>query len=363
MASRPLITVIGSLNIDFVTVTTRIPGPGETLTAKSLHVNAGGKGANQAVACGKASFISTDQQDVDVDMVGAVGENDPYYASLVKPSLEKSGVNCRLVREIKGSQTGTATILVEEDAGGENRILVVPGANHDAMRDAKLLQTLATTTTTTRQRPPEVLVMQGEIPRQTLLDLLALFGRSSSSSSTNTQIILNPAPVYPEGIPVEALGHVDFLIVNETECAMLGREVSKNIISSSGSGSGKDDDLSDAQLESLSQDFHTKANVEHVIVTLGARGVFYHSKSTGGSSGEIVQGLKVDNVVDTTAAGDTFVGYFATSLARHVAQHGGSSKGFDLKAALTRANAAAALCVQRSGAIPSIPFSYEIEGR
>ncbi|RMZ87759.1 hypothetical protein DV736_g5012, partial [Chaetothyriales sp. CBS 134916] len=333
-------TQLWSLNIDFVTVTTRVPGPGETLTAKSLHVNAGGKGANQAVACGKASFISRDEQDIDIDMVGATGEGDPYYASLMKPSLEKSGVNCGLIRQVKDSHTGTATILVED--GGENRILVVPGANHDAMRDAKLLQHLAT-----RQRQPTVLVMQAEIPRQTVLDLLVLF------SSTYTRIVFNPAPVYPEGIPLAALRHIDFLVVNETECVMLGREVSNTLSREEISKR----DLSDAELVALSQDFHNKANIEHVIVTLGSKGVFFHSR---GHKAEIVCGLKVDKVIDTTAAGDTFVGYFATSLARHIAHHG-SYNDFDLKVALTRANAAAALCVRRSGAIPSIPFSYEIQ--
>ncbi|RMZ84008.1 hypothetical protein DV737_g1349, partial [Chaetothyriales sp. CBS 132003] len=326
----------GSLNIDFVTVTSRVPGPGETLTAKSLHVNAGGKGANQAVACGKASFISEDEQDIDIDMVGAVGKGDPYYASLMKPSLEKSGVNCGLIREIKDSQTGTATILVEDN--GENRILVVPGANHDAMRDAKLLQGLAT-----RQRQPTVLVMQGEIPRQTVLDILVLF------SSTDTHIVFNPAPVYPEGVPLDSLRHVDFLIVNENECAMLGREVSETLSPDGGSK----DDLSDSELAALSQDFHNKANIEHVIVTLGSRGVFFHSR---GRKADIVRALKVDKVADTTAAGDTFVGYFAAFLARYIAVHG-SSKDFDLKGALNKANAAAALSPANSWAL-TVPAPY-----
>ena len=339
MASKPLISVIGSLNIDFVTLTPRVPQAGEILTAKSLKVNAGGKGANQAVACGKASFISQDTQDVEVEMVGAVGEDDPYVKTLLKPTLEASGVATRCVREVSGSQTGTATILVEEN--GQNRILVVPGANYDAMKDSTSLQQLAT-----EHKKPAVLIVQGEIPRETVFGLLEGF------ASMQTQIIFNPAPVYTEGIPPEILQYVNYLVVNESECLLLGKG-----ISATATRITNEDDLSTEDLEAIANDFHNKAGIKHLVVTLGAKGVFYHIE---GQPSNIVSGRKVPKVVDTTAAGDTFVGYFAAALARHVAQ-GGPQDNFDVKEAINRANSAAAMCVQKPGAMQSIPFGYEVE--
>src|SRR5947209_8937083 len=122
---RPLIRVVGSINVDFTTNTPRVPGPGETVTATSLSVNAGGKGANQAVACGRASFVSQGKQDVRVKMIGAVGEGDPHYKNLIEPTLRNAGISCDGITETKG-QTGTATIIVDDEAKAENRMLVAP---------------------------------------------------------------------------------------------------------------------------------------------------------------------------------------------------------------------------------------------
>ena len=335
---KPTISIIGSLNIDFVTLTKRIPGPGETLTAESLQVNAGGKGANQAVACGKASFQSKDEQDVVVEMIGSVGKGDPYYASLLKPTLQHSGVGTSGISEIEHSQTGTATILVEEN--GQNRILFVPGANYDGMEEWK---DIVAATTNTAQ--PDILVMQGEIPRDTTLDLLKHFG------TTGTVTILNPAPVFPDGIPSDVLANIDFLIVNETECLLLA---AANNLSST---KVKDvDNMSIAELKAIASSFHIEVGVKHILVTLGAKGVFHSTKD---GVQDMVSGVKVTKVVDTTAAGDTFVGFFAVALARHIASKG-SPASFDISAATNKANAAAAQCVQRSGAMQSIPFGYEV---
>ena len=338
MSTKPLISVIGSLNVDFVTLTPRVPAGGETLTATSMTVHAGGKGANQAVACGKASFTSETHQDIEVDMVGAVGKGDPYYASLLKPTLEQSGVSSVGVAEIEGSQTGTATILVEES--GQNRILVVPGANFDGMQDAAKAFGVAT-----QAKEPTVLVMQGEIPRETTAGILKSFGDKS------TQIVWNPAPVFPD-LSVDMLEHVDFLVVNETECLLAAKAVSGMEISVADA-----DNMTNEELKDIAAAYHTKAGIRTLLVTLGAKGVFY---STHGGKQALVPGLKVPKVVDTTAAGDTFVGYFAAALARHVAAYG-AVEGFDVAAATLRANAAAAMCVQRSGAMQSIPFGYEVQ--
>ena len=337
MPKKPVISVIGSLNIDFVTLTGRVPGPGETLTAKALQVNAGGKGANQAVACGKASFQSKDNQDVDVEMIGSVGRGDPYYASLLKPTLQESGVSTSGISEIEGSQTGTATILVEEN--GQNRILFVPGANYDGMNDWKNLVEV-----TNAIAKPDILVMQGEIPRGTTLELLSHFGKA------DTVTMLNPAPVFPEGIPADVLANIDFLIVNESECLLLASRIQISFKVED------EENMSTTELQSIASSFHSEVGAKNIVITLGARGVFYSTKD--GKRG-FVAGVKVDSVVDTTAAGDTFVGYFAAALARHLAG-GGSSSDFDISAATQRANSAAAVCVQRSGAMQSIPFGYEI---
>ncbi|EXJ93634.1 ribokinase [Capronia coronata CBS 617.96] len=340
MAPQPVIRVIGSLNIDFVTRTPRVPGPGETLQATSMTVHAGGKGANQAVACGKAAFISETTQDVTVDMIGAVGKGDPYYTSLLKPTLEKSGVSATGVEEIEGVQTGTATIIVDEGSNGENRILVVPGANH-RVNDLKKLMPIIS-----RDGEPDVIVMQGEIPRSTVLALLNVF----NSSENRTCVIFNPAPVFPEGIPIAALAGLAVLVVNETECLLLFKVVEElNSIQVPDEG-----DLEESHLDRLTKHLHDLAGISIVVVTLGSRGVYYSAGQTRG----MVSAVKVKKVVDTTAAGDTFVGYFSTALARHTAMKH-DLESLDIATAVTKANEAAAKCVQRDGAMESIPFGYE----
>ncbi|KIX08957.1 ribokinase [Rhinocladiella mackenziei CBS 650.93] len=346
MVSKPVIRVIGSLNIDFVTRTPRVPGPGETLTATSMTVHAGGKGANQAVACGKAAFTSQAEQDVIVDMIGAVGAGDPYYASLLKPTLEKSGVSTTYVEEIKGIQTGTATIIVDSGSDGQNRILFVPGAN------ARVTDVTKVIASATRDSVPDVVVMQGEIPRPTVLGLLGAF----NSTEYKTCVIFNPAPVFPEGIPIEALKGLAALVVNETECLLLFRAIEEFKCIEVPSSEA---DMTESHLARLTKHLHDRAGISVVAVTLGSRGVYYSADIRPGTpSQDFIPAVKIQNVVDTTAAGDTFVGYFSTALARHLAAKQ-ALDGFDVRTAVSKANQAAAKCIQRSGAMESIPFGYE----
>jgi ribokinase len=352
MASKPIIRVIGSLNIDFVTCTPRVPSAGETISATSMTVHAGGKGANQAVGCGKAAFVAPGEQDVVVEMIGAVGAGDPYYASLLKPTLEKSGVGTGDVEEIEGVQTGTATIIVDDGNDGENRILFVAGANRRVDDVEKVVATAV------NKKEPEVVVMQGEIPRDTVLGLLETFNRSKSATS----VVFNPAPVFAEGIPLAALKGLAVLVANETECLLLFKAVPElreeqiDLPTST-------DDMTESQLDRLTKHLHDLACISIVVVTLGSRGVYYSAAAT--SSRGFLPALKVDKVVDTTGAGDTFVGYFATALARHLAgqRHDDNARsrleGFDVRTAVDRAQRASAKCVQRSGAMESIPFGYE----
>lgn len=306
-----------------------------------MTVHAGGKGSNQAVACGKAAYTSPAEQDVQVEMLGAVGAGDPYYASLLKPTLTKSGVGTRYVEEIEGVQTGTATIIVDEGSNGENRILFVPGANHHVNDVDKVIAT------TTQDGVPDVIVMQGEIPKSTVLGLLTTF----NSESHKTCVIFNPAPMFDD-IPLAALKNLAVLVVNETECLLLFKAVQElrdietpspeNLV---------------PHLDRLTRHLHGLASISIVIVTLGSRGLYYSVAET--QSRGLIPAAKVAKVVDTTGAGDTFVGYFSTALARHVSQHG-ALRGFDIQSAALRANEASAKCVQRSGAMDSIPFGYEI---
>lgn len=338
---KPQISIIGSLNIDFVTTTPRCPAAGETLTATSLTVSAGGKGGNQAVACGRSSFTSESTQDVSVSMVGAVGADDPYYTTLLKPALENSGVNTTAIEQSE-VQTGSASIVVEE-INGENRILVVPGANHDGMMGdvSSIVSALKT------QQEPDVVVLQGEIPRSTTLGLLEYFNKTREQRA---KVVFNPAPVFPEGIPLSALQGTAVLIMNETEVVQMARSIE-------GRSVGDADVEGDLKPEELAPKFHELAGVDIVLITLGASGVYFSSRS--GKTGT-VPGVKVSKVVDTTAAGDTFVGYFATAVARFLAT-GKSLETFDIQSAVEKANAAAAMCVQRRGAMQSIPFAYDIQ--
>jgi ribokinase len=338
----PRICIIGSLNIDFTTTTARFPGPGETLTAKSLYINAGGKGANQAVACGRASFTSKAHQDVEVEMVGAVGANDPYYASLLKPTLQESGVACAGITEVTGAQTGTATIIVDEGSGGENRILVVPGANHGGMGDVEDVLARAM-----REPLPEVIVMQGEIPKATVLSIL----RRSQQLEHRCHVVFNPAPVFSDGIPKECFKGLGVLVVNETELWQL----TQTLDSRTRTLFKEDQDLDRARLDQYARCYHD-LGVATLIVTLGAKGVYY---SVDAGNQELVEGVKVDQVVDTTAAGDTFVGYFAAAFARWSNCEASIDGPFDIHKAIQTANEAAAKCVQRSGAMQSIPWGYE----
>ncbi|KAL9617631.1 MAG: hypothetical protein Q9160_007597 [Pyrenula sp. 1 TL-2023] len=332
----PTVRVIGSLNVDFVTTTPRFPSAGETLRATSLTISPGGKGANQAVACGRASYTSPGVKDVNVELVGAVGAGDPHYEHLLKPALTGSGVGCEDIAQVKG-QTGTATIIVDDGAGGENRILFVPGANDEGMRPQEDVLERAL-----RQPLPDVVVLQGEIPRETTFEILRRI-RALNEKQTNQrgcEVVFNPAPVFEEGIPSEVYPLIDHLIVNETESALLG--------------CSPDD----------RNTFHTRG-VHTVITTLGAKGLSWSSnaKSEPSILSEEIEGIEVTRVLDTTAAGDTFVGYYAIALARWRAGSDSQTSSRFLPEqveAVQRANRAAARCVEKRGAIDSIPWGFEL---
>lgn len=341
------VCVVGSLNIDHMVRVSRCPGPGETIAINSSQISMGGKGGNQAVACGRASFKSKSAQRAGskISMIGAVGGDDPYTNNLIKTTLERSGVCTDLILQDEVNSTGTAHVIVEEAVAGENRILISPGANHSRqMHDLEAIISMV------GEQDPHVVVLQGEIPRSTVLGILCHF----NAQPHGPKIVFNPAPVYPEGLTVDALRHTAVVVMNETEAAQVA-----DCFMEDPKPSEKERATAQDAIREVCQHLHENCWVELVIVTLGAKGVFY--STIKGKTGR-VSGKAVEKVIDTTAAGDTFVGYFAMQLAEFLASgrelHSVDEK---LEELLEVANQAASKTVQRAGASTSIPFAYELD--
>ncbi|WP_337267983.1 ribokinase [Oryzifoliimicrobium ureilyticus] len=298
-----MITVLGSINMDLVATTSRLPKAGETVSGMNFSTAAGGKGANQALAARRAGC--------DVRMVGAVGK-DGFAAPAIE-LLAESGVDLSAVRHIDGS-TGTASILV--DATGENVIVVVPGAN-GAVDGADVETALST------MSAGDILMLQFEVPEPTVEQALKL------AKQRGVTTILNLAPLVPAA---ERLGRMaDIVVANETEFERLA---------------GKDD-MDGATRESEMKRLSAETG-QCLIVTLGADGV------VAIRDGELYRasGLVIEPV-DTVGAGDTFCGYLAASL----------DKGLDFSDALRRAAVAGSLACLKAGAQPAIPVAGEVAGR
>ncbi|KAI0132523.1 Ribokinase-like protein [Xylariales sp. AK1849] len=320
----PLITVLGSLNIDLVSYVPHHPLPGETLTASSFAVSPGGKGANQAVACAKLSrskSAPTENETAHIRMLGAVGSDT--YGSILLDNLSSHGVDVSGVSANSGTKTGIAIIVVDEPSG-QNRIILSPEANHSLLPER--FESLP-------GPKPDLLILQLEIPIPTVLQALR------AARDAGVDVLLNPAPAVP--LPDEAYRGLAHLIVNETEAATLG-------------GVPEAELESEAGLVAVGQGFLAKG-VRSVIVTLGGRGVFYLNEK--GESG-LVPAEKA-KVVDTTAAGDTFVGSYA--LAAVAAKAAGTTSTFDIAGAVRRSNKAAAKTVEKLGAQDSIPWRDELQ--
>ncbi len=292
---EPVIAVVGSLNIDLVTYTPRIPGAGETLIGDRFQMGFGGKGANQAVMAARLGGR--------VSMVGALG--DDVYAQMTFDNLASQGVDARHVARLEGS-SGVAPIWVEPD--GTNRIIVVPGTNEkvDPAAAADALRSIGR---------PTVVVGQLEIPQR----VTAAAFRTARELGAIT--ILNPAPAAT--LVAELVEASDWIIPNETELAVLVRD-------------GEVDASDDAQLAAFAR--HIRARVA---VTLGSRGA---AVVTTAASVERLPAVPV-KAVDTTGAGDAFVGAFAFGLAA----------GLDELVAVRVAIACASDSVTRPGTQASYP--------
>jgi ribokinase len=288
--------VVGSLNADHRVRVSRIPGAGETMLGSDIVVGAGGKGANQAVAASRAGAAAT--------MIGACG--DDAAGDVVRAALTRQGVDSRHVHIVKGARTGRALITVDDDGG--NAIVVSPGAN------ARLTEP-DVSTGLRHMAAGDILLLQLETPEPMVRHAARTAARAGGV------VVLNAAPV-PGSID-GLFDHVDVLVVNEHELAGIARLLPNQ-------------DADDISLLA-------SASAASVVCTAGAdgadvlhRGRIHH-----------IDAPQVE-AVDTTAAGDTFIGYLAAGLAMDAA---------DLVGASEAAVNAAAMAVTREGAIDSIPFS------
>ena len=291
--------VAGSINMDVVATADRHPKVGETVAGKQVLYFPGGKGANQAVAASRLGAKTT--------LIGRLGTD--AFGQQLRTFLAAQAVDLTHVKDTE-APTGTAVITV---ADADNTIVVVPGANALVSVDDVAAVTLA---------KGDVAVSQFEIPLPTIH---AFFRRAKAAGATT---ILNPAPAIPFG--KELLDVVDILILNETELGFLTRMELRD---------------SDEPARFVEAAATLQGAGRIICVTLGKRGVL----ALIDGEAALIAG-RVVKAVDTTGAGDCFVGALASRLAN----------GTAICSALNYANAAASICVQRMGAAPSMPTAAEV---
>ncbi len=303
MASTPCdVVVIGSCNMDMTVRCKDLPIPGQTMMGESFVTNAGGKGANQAVAAAKLG--------AKTQIVARVGNG--MFVPRFFESYDKVGLGHDFVIRDPQTPSGTALIFVDEE--GENMIVVAPGANMK-LAPADIEAAISVI------EGAKVMILQLEVPLETVIYAAKL------AKKHGTTVILNPAPV--RALPQELLENVDIIVANEVEIMILS--------------GAKDVDTSTAALACrpiLMQ------GVDHVITTLGKDGAVVASLDSASK----VRGFKV-NAIDTTSAGDTFVGALACAL----------TEGLALEEATHFANAAAALSATKVGAQQSMPTRGEVD--
>jgi len=290
------ILVIGSMNMDLVVQTETFPKKGETVVGKEFQQAPGGKGANQALAAAKLG--------ADVEFIGACG--DDYFGEELISSLQAGGVDTSSIYKLDTS-TGIANITVEGD--GDNRIIIIPGANNKLSPD--LIDNYEA-----KIKDAKLILLQLEIPLVTVEYIIKL------AAQYDTKVLLDPAPV--KDLSSEIYQNVDYLLPNEGELASLLPELSRR-----GLRANKLLDL----------------GVDKVLLTKGQQGLTLYSKDKIKN----YNSLSVE-VVDTTAAGDAFAGGFAYGL----------QQGWSDEKAIEFAREVAALSVTVAGAQPSLPTAKEV---
>ncbi|HEX7066057.1 MAG TPA: ribokinase [Bacillales bacterium] len=302
MKKRPKVVVVGSINMDLVVSSDQAPVKGETILGTDFQTVPGGKGANQAVAAARLG--------AEVSMIACLG--DDMNGSVLLRQLENEGIDTTFVNTASGETTGVAVINLLSQ--GDNSIIVVPGANHR-------LSPAHVEKTEQALREADVCLIQLEIPMETVVTAVKLARRHGA------KVILNPAPA--QELSSEILASIDFLTPNETEASLLATG-------------------------SVARAADVKENVNALkkrmpntvfVVTQGGKGVYF----TDGDENEEYPAQSVE-VVDTTAAGDSFNAAMAVKLA----------EGSSLKEAVAFATKVAAVTVTRFGAQTSLPTREEI---
>lgn len=297
------VVCIGSLNVDLVVRVARMPDTGETVTGHALERHLGGKGLNQALAARRAGG--------DVALVGAVGGDDG--GTWMRAELTAEGVDLSAVADVEGP-SGTA--LIEVDAHGANRIVVIPGANGWLTADYTSVQVA-------RLSPARIALAPLEVPPVAVLAAL----RAARSAGMRT--ILNTAPVPPEGLPQGILDVTDIVVANEYEASLIAQRSVDGI------------DAAHAAARALRD-----LGAGSAIVTLGADGAVWSTPEGEGHTPAYPV-----TPVDTVAAGDAFCGVLAASLAADL----------PWEDAMRRASAAGALATTVAGAAPSLPLADTID--
>ncbi|WP_455675931.1 ribokinase [Pradoshia sp.] len=281
------IVVVGSINMDLVTSVKKVPIAGETVMGETFATMPGGKGANQAVAAARLG--------ADVSMVGCLGSD--YLGDGLLEVLKKEGIQMEAVKRVEGS-SGTASIILSE---GDNRIIVVPGANHEMTpewieENRKYIE------------ESDLLLVQLEIPLNCVQKALEI------AKAANVKTILNPAPITK--LSAEIIGAADYITPNEHE------------------------------YQTLLEDFSTADLSAKLIVTMGDEGVLFYK------DGKEVR-IPAQNVpvLDTTGAGDTFNGALGVALCEQM----------EIEEAIRFANKAAALSITKMGAQNGMPTKDMLE--
>ena len=298
------VTVIGSINLDTNLRVKKMPRPGETVHATDHYSAAGGKGANQAVAAARAGS--------DVSFIGGVGDDEAGKEML--NLLKSENINTSGIITATKESTGQAFITVDDS--GQNSITIYAGANYAFGAD-EVLQNQGLI------KNADFLIAQFETP------LAATIKGFEIAHEAGVRTILNPAPGMDQ-IPVELLKLTDIITPNETEAETI---TSVKVI-----------DEKAAQKAAVKL---REQGVGTVIITIGDKGAFYSYQSKN----ELIPAFKV-KAVDTTAAGDTFIGAMASVLQTDLS---------NLKDAILFANKASSLTVQKYGAQPSIPYKKDIK--
>lgn len=295
------ICVTGSLNMDMVIVTPRIPVLGETILGRDFFTTPGGKGANQAVSAARLGG--------QVCMVGCVG-NDFFGKELIK-NLADNNVNVENIEIMDEAASGVAMIVVKD---GNNFIIVDPGAN--SMLSCEMIDKIEPVI-----KEQSVLAVQLEIPMEAVERAMRI------AKKHNVTVLLDPAPA--KKLTDEFLSFADIIVPNESECELITGLPVKNI------------EQAKAAAEHL-----MNRGIPQVIITLGNKGVVYNSGTK-----ILHKPVPQVEVVDTTAAGDCFAGALAVAI----------SKGKSIDESVDFANIAATLSVMKRGAQSSLPYIEDIE--